>query len=89
MVIRIYKENHAGDWEHRELPAVYGEGLAIADFDRDGDIDIAIPAKWYENPGDIIKGDWKEHFVDLTINQVAQMNRAISVWQGTGYQEIS
>jgi hypothetical protein len=34
--------------------------LALADLDRDGDLDIAIAAVWFENPGSKT-GIWTEH----------------------------
>lgn len=38
-----------------------GEGLKLGDIDQDGDADIVIGARWYENAGDILQSRWPEH----------------------------
>ena len=64
--ILIWRQENPTNWTSREIRCPHGEGLKLADIDRDGDLDILVAARWYENTGDILKGRWIEHVVSST-----------------------
>lgn len=59
--ILLWKQHSADSWTRREIACPHGEGLRVADIDRDGDADIVIGGRWYENDGSPLKGKWTEH----------------------------
>jgi hypothetical protein len=59
--IYIYRQESPEQWTKRVLPCPHGEGIQVADLTGNGRPDIVIGGRWYENPGDPIAGDWKEH----------------------------
>jgi hypothetical protein len=59
--IHIYRQASPGQWTHRAISCPHGEGIQVADLTGNGQPDIVIGARWYENPGDVIQGEWQEH----------------------------
>jgi putative membrane-bound dehydrogenase-like protein len=39
------------------------EGCCVADFDNDGDLDIATGSVWYEQPDASLSSKWKQHLI--------------------------
>jgi hypothetical protein len=67
--ILVFKQNSPDHWSSREISCPDGEGLKLADIDADGDLDIVIGARWFENPGEILKASWHEHIYSTTWTQ--------------------
>ncbi|MBN2452600.1 MAG: DUF4038 domain-containing protein [Lentisphaeria bacterium] len=59
--IVLWKRDAKGAWHHRELPCPEGEGLALADLNRDGRLELVIGGRWYGCAGDILDADWSEN----------------------------
>ncbi len=59
--IHIWKQLSQKKWIHHTLECPHGEGLKVGDINGDSFPDIIIGGRWYENPGDTIKGKWIEH----------------------------
>jgi hypothetical protein len=59
--IYVYRQDTPEQWTRRVIACPHGEGVQVADLTGNGRPDIVIGARWYENPGDIIGGDWREH----------------------------
>jgi hypothetical protein len=59
--ILLWGQNTPTSWSMRVIDCPHGEGLTLADMDRDGDMDMVIAGRWYENPRDIVKATWAEH----------------------------
>jgi hypothetical protein len=59
--IHIYRQESPEKWTRRVIPCPHGEGIDVADMTGNGRPDIVIGGRWYENPGDVIEGDWREH----------------------------
>ncbi|HEY8505947.1 MAG TPA: PQQ-dependent sugar dehydrogenase, partial [Gemmataceae bacterium] len=57
----VWKQHAPDRWSSREVRCPEGEGLKLADIDGDGDPDVVTAGRWYENRGDILKGEWAEH----------------------------
>jgi len=58
---QVWKQQTPDKWSGLEVKCPHGEGIKLSDLDRDGDLDVVIGARWYENTGDILKGPWTEH----------------------------
>ena len=57
----VWKQRTPDKWSSLEIKCPHGEGIKLSDLDRDGDLDVVIGTRWYENTGDILKGPWTEH----------------------------
>jgi hypothetical protein len=72
--ILLWQQHSADSWTRREITCPHGEGLRVADLDRDGHTDIVIGGRWYENDGDLLKGKWSEHiFTSAWTNENAKV----------------
>jgi sugar phosphate isomerase/epimerase len=60
-LLHIYRQESPSSWAHRTVSIPDGEGLLVADIDRNGRPDVIVGRVWLENPGDILKGDWITH----------------------------
>ena len=59
--IYVWQQKARNRWDHSIIDCPHGEGLALADMDRDSDPDIVIGGIWFENTGSLPAADWKGH----------------------------
>lgn len=72
--IVVWKQTGADEWAKRTVMCPTGEGLALGDVDGDGRPEAVIGGRWYDPPGDILTGDWRERiFADWPPDAVVKV----------------
>jgi hypothetical protein len=59
--IFLYYQQNPRSWKKHEILCPHGEGLKLGDIDGDGDVDILIGGRWFENTRGAAESGWKEH----------------------------
>ncbi len=59
--IYLWRQGQDDKWMQKVINCPHGEGLELADIDRDGDLDIVIGGVWFENSGKVVAGSWSVH----------------------------
>ena len=59
--IHFWRQASSTHWIYRSIDCPHGEGLHLADIDRDGDLDVITGGRWRENSKSIVDGPWTEH----------------------------
>jgi hypothetical protein len=59
--IHVWCQDKDNTWSHAVIECPHGEGLCLADLDRDGDADIVTGGTWFENPRRLVSDIWPRH----------------------------
>ncbi|MEZ5988643.1 MAG: VCBS repeat-containing protein, partial [Planctomycetota bacterium] len=59
----LHLQQSDGSFSTRSLLSSSGEGIALADMDRDGDLDLLFGASWLQTPADPTKDAFKQYTV--------------------------
>lgn len=63
--LHLFRQETGMIWTAVARATAAGEGMALADLDRDGRLDIVVNGQWHEAPdGNIISTPWPEHTYD-------------------------
>jgi hypothetical protein len=63
--VHLWVQKDLHSWQHRAFACPHGEGLEVADLNGSDRLDVIIGGRWYENPGDVLEGEWVEHLYML------------------------
>ena len=59
--IHLWRQDKPDEWTEKVISCPHGEGITLADIDKDSDLDIVIGGIWFENTRDIVNGAWAAH----------------------------
>ncbi len=59
----VFFQNSPDSWKPVLISRVYGDGMVIADLNRDGRLDLVRPGFWLEIPADSTRDEWREHWI--------------------------
>ncbi len=85
--IALYRRGADGNWASRTIACPHGEGLAATDLNGNGRPDLVVNGRWYENPGNILRGRWQEHVFSRSYTH-GDVKVAVGDINGDGRPEI-
>ena len=89
----VWYNDGIDDWKQAVVDCPHGEGVALADMDRDGYTDMVIGGRWYKNPAErdgqwmeYIFAEWHQDAIVKTgdINQDGRMDAVMTESESTG-----